>query len=91
MDLLSALNDPDRSMDYPLIDKSQVYRWLKGQLPHGDMQFRIAAALSLEDPRDLFRDPNEDWFAKFFAHRSEEELKRIRLMLEAAFPMKKSG
>lgn len=87
-ELLEALNDPERSMDLPGIDKSQVYRWLKGQMPQKAMQVRIAAALEMKDPAELLRAPQDDWLTKFFEERSLEEKERARQMLEAAFPKK---
>lgn len=87
-DLLKLLNDDERSMDLPRIDKSQVYRWLKGQLPQPTTQRRLAEALGLDDPADLLRPPLDDWFVQFFAGRSADELERLRQMLEAAFPPK---
>lgn len=86
-DLLDALNDPDRSSEFPFIDKSQVYRWLKGQLPQPAMQLRIAAALGFgTDPEKLLRPPELDWIKEFFDGRSREEKTRIRNTLTAAFP-----
>lgn len=90
-DLLEALNDPDRSSEYPFIDKSQVYRWLKGQLPQPAMQLRIAAALGFEaDPGKLLRPPELDWIKEFFDGRSREEMARIRDTLTVAFPRQKT-
>lgn len=91
MDLLNALNDPERSMDFNAIDKSQVYRWLKGQLPHPQMQLRIVEALGLDDAGDLLRSPEDDWFNQFFKDRTEDEIERMKQMLEAAFPVKKQA
>lgn len=93
MDLLRELNEADTSL--PAIDKSQVYRWLKGQLPRRDMQSRIAGALSIvdvetgdPDPAGIFRDPNLDWFARQVKDRSEDEMRRLRSIVENAFPPK---
>ncbi len=87
-DLLDALNDPERSMDLGYIDKSQVYRWLKGQMPQPAMQRRIAEGLDLNDPADLLRapDPIGDWFVEFVRGRSADEIERIQQTLQAAFP-----
>jgi hypothetical protein len=85
-DLLALLNDDERSMELPRVDKSQVYRWLKGQMPQAAMQARIAAALEMEDAASLLRHPDDDWFAEFFSGRSRDEIHRMKLMLEAAFP-----
>ena len=46
MDLVRLLNEPE---DAPPLDKSQVYKWLKGQLPRGPNLLRVAAALELLD------------------------------------------
>lgn len=90
MDLLNALNES--GAEEP-IQKSQVYRWLKGQLPHKPTQIRIAAVLNLLDiesgepaPELLMRKPEEVWFALKIRNRSEEERERIKQMIELAFP-----
>lgn len=90
MDLLAALNDPERSIDLAEVDKSQVYRWLKGQLPHPPMQLRIKEVLELDDAGDLLRPPENDWFAQFIKDRDEDEIARMKLMLETAFPKKRA-
>lgn len=91
MDLVHALNEADTSL--PPIDKSQVYRWLKGQLPHMPTQVRIAAALELldpvtnePDPQMLLRHPHQDWIARKLQGRSEEELDRARKAIELVLP-----
>lgn len=87
MDLVELLNDPDRSSDLTEIDKTQVYRWLRGQMPQPAMQVRIAAALGFEDePERLLQSPHIDWVTRFFESRSIDELERMKTMLEAAFP-----
>lgn len=90
-DLLNALNDPDRSMEFTEIDKSQVYRWLKGQLPQPAQQLRIAEALHMESPETLLRHPDDDWFRAFIEGRSSEEVDKMKQMLAIAFPPKRSG
>lgn len=86
-ELLDLLNDPERSSEYPFIDKSQVYRWLKGQLPQAPMQQRIAAALGFEgQPEKLLQPPEFGWIKDFFDGRSREEVARIRDTLTVAFP-----
>lgn len=91
MDLLRVLNEADTSL--PAVDKSQVYRWLKGQLPHAPMQARIAGALEIvdietgePDPKGLFRHPDIDWFSQKVKDRSDDEMKRLRQIVDAAFP-----
>jgi len=90
MDLLAALNDPERSMEFGEVDKSQVYRWLKGQLPQPAMQLRIAEALGLDSAGDLLREPDDDWIIHFFKDRDEEEIARMKILLETAFPKKRA-
>lgn len=86
-ELLELLNDPERSSEFPFIDKSQVYRWLKGQLPQAPMQLRIAAALGFEgQPEKLLQPPEFGWIKDFFDGRSREEVARIRDTLTVAFP-----
>lgn len=92
MELVALLNDPERSMEFSEIDKSQVYRWIDGQMPQPRSQLRIAAALGFEeDPGKLMRDPYLDWMSDFFRGRDADELRRIRTTLETAFPRKKAG
>jgi hypothetical protein len=89
VDLISALNDPERSMDLPEVDKSQVYRWLKGQMPQAAMQYRVAAALGFEgEPEKLLQDPALDWLNGFFKDKTEEQKEKaiqvLKLMFESA-------
>lgn len=93
MDLLRVLNEADTSL--PAVDKSQVYRWLKGQLPQAPMQIRIAGALEIvdvetgdPDPRGLFRHPDIDWIARKVRGRSDDEIRRVRQAVEAVLPDK---
>lgn len=93
MDLVNALNEADTSL--PAIDKSQIYKWLKGQLPHKSTQIRIAAALSLfdpetgePDPERLMRDPDADWFAQKVRDRSREEIEELKDFVERAIRLK---
>lgn len=88
--LVDLLNDPDRSMDLNEVEKSQVYRWLKGQMPHAAQQERIAAVLEI-DPEALLRHPDDDWVAKFMKDRDAEEIQRIKNTLENAFPKRDAG
>lgn len=94
MEFLNALNE-SASMDQPVIDKSQVYRWLKGQLPHAPTLLRVAAVLDLRDidtmdlnPNLIFRHPDEVWIANQIKGRPEEEVRRLRAMIELALPRK---
>lgn len=94
MDLVNALNEAEDMSEAP-IDKSQIYKWLKGQLPHAPTQLRIAAALELlnfetgqPDPELLLAHPSQDWIARKFKDRSTADFERAKQMLELAFPDK---
>ena len=68
-------------------DKSVVSRWYSGTSPGEEWQERLAELFQCE-PESLFRHPDDDWLARFFKDRSIDELKRMKQMLEAAFPRK---
>lgn len=92
MDLLNAINEA-ASMDQPVIDKSQVYRWFAGQLPRPATQIRIAAALQLLDPETgapdpelLLTHPDYEWFARKTRGRSRQDIERMKGMIDLAFP-----
>lgn len=70
-------------------DKSTVYRWLDGQLPQPAQQEKIAALFEI-DPDALLRHPDDDWMARFFQGRSEEERARIKQAMELAWPRLKA-
>lgn len=92
MDLVELLNDPERSSEYSEIDKTQVYRWLRGQMPQPAMQVRIAAALGFEDdPDKLLQDPTLDWLSDFFRDKTEEQKEKAIQMLKLMFSEDKTG
>jgi transcriptional regulator with XRE-family HTH domain len=78
-------------------DKSVISRWLSGASPTKVYQERLAALFSIE-PHELFRHPDDNWLARFFAERAElmallkerdaEELDRIEKMIRLTFPPK---
>ena len=70
-------------------DKSVVSRWFSGTTPGEDYQERLAALFDC-DREALFRHPDDDWLAKFFADRSRDEIERMKRTLEAAFPRKQA-
>lgn len=71
-------------------DKSVVSRWLDEDdptTPGKDWQIKLGVFFGSEDdPADIFRHPDDDWFAKFFQTRSDDQIKRAREMLEIGFP-----
>lgn len=97
-DLLAGLNDPERFSELGTVDKSQVYRWLKGQMPGPDMQLRVADALEIKDPETgqpdpagILRHPDFDWLARKYQGRSPDEIDRLKQMIDLAFPDVRTG
>jgi len=68
-------------------DKSLVSRWYSGSTPNEEYQGKLAALFHCER-ESIFRHPDDDWVAKFFRDRTDQEIARIKMMLEAAFPLK---
>jgi transcriptional regulator with XRE-family HTH domain len=68
-------------------DKSTVSRWYSGSSPSVEWQIKLAELFDCE-PESLFRHPDDDWFAKFFADREREEIERMKISLQASFPRK---
>jgi transcriptional regulator with XRE-family HTH domain len=69
-------------------DKSTVSRWYRGASPSEDWQAKLSALFHCE-PESLFRHPDDDWMSRFLKGRSQEEIERMKAMLEAAFPIRK--
>lgn len=70
------------------VDKSTVSRWFKGTLPSEDHLFVLKELFQLDEVASLFRDPEDDWLARLFRNRSEEERQRIIKVIEISFPPK---
>lgn len=89
MDLYDVLNQSE-SASY--IDKSQVYRWLGGQLPQRATQIRIAAALELlddtgePDPEMLTTHPAQSWIARKVSKLDPDDIERMKEIISLAFP-----
>ena len=91
-DLVAALNDPDRDSSLPEIDKTQVYRWLKGQMPGASTQARLAAIFGFEgEPGRLLQDPTIDWLSEFFRDKTEEQKQKAIDILKLLFDDKRTG
>ena len=67
------------------VDKGVVSRWFSGSTPSVKYQEALAGLFETER-ENLFRHPDEDWLAAFFAGRRRDEIERIKATLEAAFP-----
>ncbi|MDX1127469.1 helix-turn-helix domain-containing protein [Sinorhizobium medicae] len=65
-------------------DKSLVSRWFSGMLPKEDYLKRLAALFGT-DVHGLFRHPDDDWLAKFFRDKTEEQKERAIEMLRIFF------
>lgn len=64
------------------VDKSTVSRWFKGTLPKEDHLIALAGYLETEVP-SLFRHPDDDWLAKYFRDKSEEQKEQAIRVLRA--------
>jgi transcriptional regulator with XRE-family HTH domain len=69
-------------------NKGTVSKWCGGGLPSQKYLKPIADFLGLEEPAEIFRHPDEDWMARFFADRPKDELRRMVETMKAAFPRK---
>ncbi|MBD9372090.1 helix-turn-helix transcriptional regulator [Rhizobium sp. ARZ01] len=65
-------------------DKGLVSRWFKGIVPKTDYLERLAALFDT-DVHGLFRHPDEDWLARFFAGKSNEQREQAIEMLKVLF------
>lgn len=68
-------------------DPGLVSRWFKGSTPQKEWQEKLAAFFECEE-ESLFRHPDDDWMARFLKGRSSEEVDRVKILLETAFPRK---
>ena len=66
-------------------DPGLVSRWYKGSTPSAEYQEKMAALFDCE-VESLFRHPDDDWMTKFLKGRSSEEVDRVKILLETAFP-----
>lgn len=72
-------------------EKSVVSRWFNGSTPSRDYQMKLAALFMADndaldpDPALIFRHPDDDWLRRFMQERTQDEIRRIKAMLEAAF------
>ena len=72
-------------------DKTQLSRWLddeKPTTPGPDWAAKLGRYFAAEgdDPIDIFTHPDNDWMTRFFDGRRLEEIERIKLTMETAFP-----
>ena len=67
------------------LNKGTISRLLSGTSPQKDTQAKLAKFFGTT-AEALFRHPDEAWFVEFFAARSREEIERMKIVLETAFP-----
>jgi hypothetical protein len=68
-------------------DKSVVSRWYGGASPGEEWQLKLCALFGHPNqPEIIFQHPDSVWFTRFFRNREEDEIERMKKMLEAAFP-----
>lgn len=66
------------------VDKSTVSRWFSGVKPHKKHLEILRQALQLDEAAAIFRHPDDDWLAKLFRGKSEDEKYKLRQLIEAA-------
>ncbi|WP_377299792.1 helix-turn-helix domain-containing protein [Rhizobium sp. SGZ-381] len=72
------------------VDKSLVSRWFKGVNPK-DEYLEALSHLFGTDINGLYRHPDDDWLAKFFRDKTEEQKERAINMLKLMFEATKTG
>jgi transcriptional regulator with XRE-family HTH domain len=55
-------------------DKGTISRWFAGRLPEQPYLLKIAEFLAVDEPADLFRSPDDNWFKRIFEGRSKKEI-----------------
>lgn len=71
-------------------DKGLVTRWFQGRNPSAEYLEKLAALFGT-DVQGLYRHPDDDWLAKFFRDKTEEQKERAIEMLRIFFEEKKTG
>jgi transcriptional regulator with XRE-family HTH domain len=68
------------------IEKSTVYRWFaEGVIPSEKHLVPLAAYLAVEEPVLLFKHPDDDWLAKMFRDKTDEQREKAVAMLKLFF------
>lgn len=65
-------------------DKSLVSKWFKGTLPKPEYLEQLAGLFGT-NIQGLFRHPDDDWLAKFFYDKTEEQKEKAISMLKLMF------
>lgn len=72
------------------VDKGLVSRWFHGTLPKQEY-LKSLAALFDTDVQGLFQHPDDDWLAKFFRDKTEEQKEKAISMLKILFEAQRTG
>ena len=72
-------------------DKGLVSRWFSGTLPKPEYLENLRQVFELDDISALFRHPDDDWIARFFHDKTEEQKERAIEMLKLMFQQTKTG
>jgi transcriptional regulator with XRE-family HTH domain len=70
-------------------DKGTVSRWFNGSLPEQPYLLKIAEFLAVDEPADLFRHPDDNWFKRMFEGRSQKEIEDSKRLV--AIHLDKTG
>lgn len=71
-------------------DKGLVSRWFDGTVPKAEYLEKLADLFGT-DIHGVFRHPDDDWLARFFKGRSDEEREKAIQMLRLMFQNQKTG
>lgn len=72
------------------VDKGLVSRWFDGTVPKGEYLDKLAALFET-DVHGLFRHPDDDWLARFFRDKTEEQREKAIEMLKLMFESNRTG
>ena len=71
-------------------DKGLVSRWFSGTMPKAEYLDRLAALMGT-DVHGLMRHPDDDWLAKFFRDKTEQDKQKAIDMLKILFSDTRTG
>lgn len=66
-------------------DKGLVSRWFSGTVPKAEYLEQLCELFHAEEVSSLFRHPDDDWIAKLFRNKSDEQRKQAIGMLKLLF------
>jgi transcriptional regulator with XRE-family HTH domain len=72
-------------------DKGLVSRWFSGTVPKAEYLEQLRALFHAEEVSSLFRHPDDDWIARLFRDKSDEQRERAIDMLRLLFQDSKTG